>query len=236
MKTRKIILLIAFTLGLLGFWLMTAFTTRNACEYANSNLQFIKSEIENAVVSTTLDMAKYHAYKALNGIEKTRGNFLDCGCEGTIESLESTQTELKLATKAESLKDSKLTLHKALENTMIGMKVLQVFEQETSSNYNDDILVMNTKEVLDNQNPLFLTQNSSVKEQVHSCLLGFETSLEKVVTDVDCEDAHRFITNIYEESRLILLNTKLSPHKKAYHQRVMTLSEEALEKLGSCKQ
>ena len=64
MNARKIILLIAFALGLLGFWLMTAFSTRNACEYANSNLQFIKSEIESAVVSTTLDMAKYHAYKA----------------------------------------------------------------------------------------------------------------------------------------------------------------------------
>lgn len=186
-------------------------------------------------MATTLDMAKYHAYKALNGIEKTRGNFLDCGCDGTIESLEGAVTELKLATRAESIKMSKLALHKALENTMIGIKVLKVFEQENASNYNDDILVMNTKEVLDNETPLFLTQNKSVKEQVHSCLLGFETSLEKVVTDVDCEDAHRFITNIYEESRLILLNTKLSPHKKEYHQRVMTLSAEALEKLGNCK-
>jgi hypothetical protein len=235
MKARKIILLIAFALGLLGFWLMTAFSTRNACEYANSNLIYIKNKIEDAVLAENIDMAKYHAYKALNGIEKTRSNFLDCGCDGAIESLEGALMELKFATKTESLKASKLALHKALENTMIGIKVLKVFEQENQSNYNNDILVMNTKEVLDNDNPLFLTQNSSVKEQVHSCLLGFESSLEKVVTDVDCEDAHRFITNIYEESRLILLNTKLSPHKKEYYQRVMTLSKEALEKLGSCK-
>ncbi|WP_228235383.1 hypothetical protein [Allomuricauda sp. M10] len=235
MKARKIILLIAFALGLLGFWLMTAFSTRNACEYANSNLIYIKNKIEDAVLAENIDMAKYHAYKALNGIEKTRSNFLDCGCDGAIESLEGALMELKFATKTESLKASKLALHKALENTMIGIKVLKVFEQENASNYNDDILVMNTKEVLDHDNALFLTQNSSVKEQVHSCLLGFETSLEKVVTDVDCEDAHRFITNIYEESRLILLNTKLSPHKKEYHQRVMTLSSEALEKLGNCK-
>jgi len=236
MKTRKTILLVTLAFGFFIFWLMTSWSTRNACEYASSNLQYIKSEIEDAVVSTTLDMAKYHAYKALNGIEKTRGNFLDCGCDGTIESLEGTLVELRLATKASSLKASKLALHKALENTMIGIKVLKVFEEEISSNYSNDILVMNTKEVLDHQNPLFLNHgSSSVKEQVHNCLLGFETSLDKVVADVDCEDAHRFISNIYEESRLILLDTKLSPHKKEYHQRVMTLSEEALEKLGSCK-
>ncbi|MCB0372239.1 MAG: hypothetical protein KDD31_04415 [Muricauda sp.] len=234
MKNKKIILLIVFMLGLLALWLMSSFTKINACAYANSNLDYIKSEIQSAVVSKELEMAKYHAYKALNGIEKTKNNFLDCGCEGTIESLENTKTELKIAAKAESLGSSKLALHRALENTLIGIKVLRVFEQETSSSYGNDILVLNTKEALNDQNTLFLTHGSEVKKQVHSCLLGFESSLDKVVTDVDCKDAHRFITNIYEESRLILLNTKLSPHKKEYHQRVMTLSEEALKKLGDC--
>lgn len=234
MNTRKIILLIVFVIGILGLCLMVSFRGINACEYANSNLEYIKSKIQDAVVSKDMEMAKYHAYKALNGIEKTRSNFLDCGCEGTIESMENALTELKTATKAESLKASKKSLHRALENTLIGIKVLRVFEQEHSSSYGNSILVMNTKEALENQNGMFLTHESMVKQQVHNCLLGFESSLEKVVQEVDCEEAQRFVSNIYEESRLVLLNTELSAHKKEYHQRVKSLTKDALSRLDKC--
>jgi len=235
MKNRKIILLIVFAIGLLGLWLMASFNTpANACQYASSNLEYIKSKIQEAVVADNLNMSKYHAYKALNGIEKTRGNFLDCGCEGVIESMETALSHLKSATKARGLQKSKTALHMALESTIIGINVLREFEQQASSDYGNNVLVLNTKDVLDFKNGMLLTQGSTVKKQVHQCLLSFESSLEKVVSDVDCKDAHRFITNIYEESRLTLLNTEISQHKKEYHQRVKTLAEEALKRLGDC--
>ncbi|MFD2101182.1 hypothetical protein [Flagellimonas iocasae] len=234
MNTRKIILLIVFVIGIIVLWFMSSFATRNACEYANSNLEYIKSKIQAAIVAKDLQMAKYHAYKALNGIEKTRANFVDCGCEGTIESLEGTSYELKQATKADNLETSKKSLHLALESTMIGIKVLRIFEQEVSSTYGNDILVLNTKDALNDQDGMFLTPTHTIRQQVHSCLLGFETSLDKVVNEVECEEAHRFVNNIYEEARLVLLNTELSEHKKQYHQRVMTLSQEALKRLGDC--
>lgn len=76
MKSRKIILLIVFAIGLLGLWLMASFTTpANACQYASTNLEYIKSKIQEAVVADNLNMTKYHAYKALNGIEKRRAIF-----------------------------------------------------------------------------------------------------------------------------------------------------------------
>ncbi len=222
-------------IGSFGLWLTASFSNPlNACQYASSNLEYIKSKIQDAVLSEDLNMAKYHAYKALNGIEKTRNNFLDCGCEGAIESLENALSHLKSATKSVNLQKSKISLHKAMESAIIGINVLEEFDKQTFSDYGSNVLVMNTKDVLDFQDGTLLTQGSAVKKQVHKCLLGFESSLEKVVSDVDCMDAQRFITNIYEESRLTLLNTKLSQHKKEYHQRVKTLAEEALEKLGSC--
>ena len=234
MKTRKVILLIVFVIGMIFLWFMSSFTVRNACEYANSNLEYIKSKIESAIVAKDLKMVKYHAYKALNGIEKTRANFEDCGCEGTIESLAGASYELKQATKAGTLENSKKSLHLALESTLIGIKVLRIFEQEVSSTYGNDILVLNTKEALNSQDGMFLTPTHTIREQVHSCLLGFESSLDNVVNEVNCEEAHRFIDNIYEEARLVLLNTELSEHKKQYHQRVMTLAKGALERLGDC--
>lgn len=235
MKHRKIILLIVFVIGLLGLWLMASFSSpANACQYASSNLEYIKSKIEEAVVSNDLNMAKYHAYKALNGIEKTKNNFLDCGCEGAIKSLETTLTHLKKATKADVLPKSKTALHRALESTTIGINVLYEFGQQTTSDYGSNVLVLNTKDVLNFQNGMLLTQGSAVKKQVHECLLSFESSLDKVVSDVDCEEAERFINNIHEEARLTLLNTNLSQHKKEYHQRVKNLTKEALENLGDC--
>lgn len=235
MKTKQTILLITFALGLMVLWLMSSFSAPNACAYANSNLEYIKSKIQAAVTANDLKMAKYHAYKALNGIEKTKGNFVDCGCEGTIESLEKTLSLLKTATKSEFLEDSKQALHRALENTMIGLKVLKAFEHESSSPYGNDFLTMNTKEFLDGPKWLSPPHSGTIKEQVHECLLEFEMSLGKVVSNVDCAEARRFVTNIHEEARLILLNTKLSEYKKQYHQRVKVLSQAALQKLGDCK-
>lgn len=235
MKGNKIILLIVFVIGILSQWLMASFSPPgNACEYASSNLEYIKSKIEDAVMAEDLNLAKYHAYKALNGIEKTKNNFMDCGCEGAIESLESTLDYLKTATKASAFSKAKPALHKALERTIIGINVLQEFEQETSSDYGSNVLVMNTTDVLDFNHGMMLTQGAAIKKQVHKCLLDFESSLDKVVSDVDCKDAQRFVSNIYEEARLSLLNTNLSQHKKEYHQRVKTLAEEALQNLEKC--
>ncbi|WP_375325066.1 hypothetical protein [Flagellimonas sp. GZD32] len=235
MNKKNIILLVVFIIGLIGLLIMTSsFKTPQACTYASSNLDYIKSQIQNAVSAKDINMAKYHAYKALNSIEKTRGNFLDCGCDGTIESLEKVLSHLKKATKSGSFQHSKTDLHMALENVMIGEKVLRIFEQETESSYGSNVLVLNTKQALETESSILLTQGAAIKQQVHNCLLSFETSLDKVVTDVDCPDAQRFISNIYEESRLVLLNTELSPHKKEYHQRVKALSESALNRLKNC--
>lgn len=234
MKSRKIILLIVFILGLLGLWVMASFSAPNACAYASSNLEYIKSKIQTALAAEDLNMSKYHAYKALNGIEKTRGNFLDCGCEDSIVNLENALAHLKTATRAESLQSAKTALEKALANTINGMKALIQYERESSNPYGNDVLVMNTKDFVGDQDWLLPAHEATIKEQVRKSLLEFESSLEKVITDVDCEKAYGFVSNIYEESRSILLNTKLSEYKKQYHQRVKTLSHAALQKIGNC--
>ncbi len=234
MKTKKIILFIVFIIGVLSLLLLTSFTTRNACEYANSNLEYIKSQTQAAIVASDFEMSKYFAYKALNSIEKTKFNFIDCGCEGTIESLEKALSHLKKATIAESQETSKKSLHRALESTEIGIKVLKIFEQEFSSSYGNATLVLNTKDAIDSQGGILLPQGELLRQKVHDCLLGFETSLDKVVEGVECQEASRFISKIHEEARLILLNTELSEPKKQYHQRVKTITQDALVKLGEC--
>lgn len=234
MKTRKIILLIVFILGVVSLLILSSFISRDACEYANSNLDYIKSKTEAAIVAEDFEQSKYLAYKALNSIEKTRSNFIDCGCDGTIESLEAALWYLKEATKAPSFSVSKKSLHTALENIDIGARVLKIFEEESTSTYGNDILFLNTKEALEEQGGVVLDHGNPVKKQVHSCLLSFESSLDKVVSDVECKEAYQFISNIHEEASTTLLNTELSEHKKQYHHRVKTITKDALSRLEEC--
>ncbi len=213
---------------------MSSFSNKNACEYAISNIEYIKEQIETAILSDGFERSKYFAYKALASIEKTKSNFDECGCDGTIESLKNAAFDLKLATKAPTSEVSKKSLHAALDNTLIGIKILQVFEKDYASIQGSDILVMNTQEALEKQTDIFLPQHGDLKEKVHNCLLGFESSLEKVVTDVDCKEALQFITKIHVEASETLLNTELSEAKKQYHNRVRTITKEALSELGDC--
>lgn len=234
MKKRKIILLVIFIIGVVSLLLLSSFMDRNACDYANSNLEYIKSEMNEAVKATDFELSKYHAFKALNSIEKTRANFLDCGCQETIESLEKVSYYLKKGTNATSLEVSTKFFYVALESASDGINVLKESEQGHSSPYNKNILMLNTENALAHHSYMATPEFKQLHQHGHECLLGFKISLGKVVTDVPCKEAHAFISRIHDEARLKLLNTDLSDARKHYHQRVETIAQDALSRLGNC--
>ncbi|TAI49437.1 hypothetical protein [Flagellimonas allohymeniacidonis] len=237
MRSRKTVLVIIFILGLIGLWLLSSAGLPNACEYANSNLEYIKKQTESAITSEDFELSKYYAYKAINSIEKTRSNFEDCGCYEAIESLDHTLTSLIEATRAESLKSSKKSLNKALENTMIGITELKLYGPgpSISGQYRDDMLVMNTKEVLDSQGGIINPKKVDMKQEVHNTLIKFETSIANIVSSVDCAEAKRFIQATFDNANVALLNTELTVRKKIYHQRVKTITKRALLELSDCQ-
>ena len=111
-------------------------------------MEYIKDQTETAISANELQITKYYAYKAINGIEKTRSNFEACGCQEAISSLDDVLNNLKEATKAETHPSSKEALQKALKNTLKGIKELQDFGLSVSDVYGDSMLVLNTKEVM----------------------------------------------------------------------------------------
>ncbi len=237
MKTRKIVLLIIFVVGVVSLWLMSSFSHKNACDYAISNIEYIQEQIEAALRTDDFEKSKYFAYKALNSIEKTQPNFSDCGCDGTIACLKDTAVMLKNATKASTFENSKEFLSKAFDNTQMGLKILKVFDQDSASIQSSDILQMNTREAFEKQDEFLLPHQQGIPMgKLHKCLLGFESSLEKVVTDVECREAHKFISNIHQEASETLLNTELSEAKKQYHQRVRIITKNALTELDDCNE
>ena len=214
---------------------MASVKSANACEYANSNMEYIKDQTETAISANELQITKYYAYKAINGIEKTRSNFEACGCQEAISSLDNVLDNLKEATKAETHPSSKEALQKALKNTLKGIKELQDFGLSVTDVYGDSMLVLNTKEVMEAQGGILLPEGKLLEQQIHNGLTDFEISINKIVNELECAEAKRFIKKTYDNASITLLNTDLTKPKKIYHQRVKTITQNALVKLKNCK-
>ena len=107
---------------LLGFFAVVisySFTVNNACQYAGSNIEYVNAETQNAIDASELNIARYHAYKALNAIEKSKEQLNACACEDANQSIFEGLAQLKLATRSPSFETSKKLLMKALELSLI---------------------------------------------------------------------------------------------------------------------
>lgn len=231
---QKILPILGIILGLLGLLLALSFTTINACQLANVDALSIKKHTQTALKTNSLEMARYHAFKALNGMEKARANFSDCGCEPALKTVKDAEMHLKNATRSKSLEDSKSYLKLALQNTLVAIDALKRFEEEYTSNYGDDILVMNTKEVLNEQGGILLTPAKQLQRTMEKSLAEFENSLDAVVNYVDCEDAFSFINRIVSKSNAHLERKTLTQAQHKYHLEVRTIALDALLKLEGC--
>ncbi len=235
MKTyKRAVLVAALVLGIIALFTMASFTVNDACAFANQHTEFIKEQTQLAINANDIQKTKYHAYKALKGINKTKDNFKACPCENALENIKNAERNLREATKANSITDSKTFLNIALENTLTSLEALEAFENNNESEYGDDVLILNTKQVLDNQGGVLLPKGKQLRKNMDSSLAEFESSLEKIVQHVDCSDAFHFLTKIHTKTKNKLNDTTLSEAKVYYHQRVKEITYDALLELNGC--
>ena len=235
MKTyRKTVLIVAAVLGFLALLAMASFTTINACAFANQHTEFIKNQTQLAIKASDFEKAKYYAYKALKGINKTKNNFKNCGCEDALENIYQAEQSLKEATKANSFKNSKAFLEVALKSTLSSINALDEFENNNQSEYGDDLLVLNTKQVLNDQGGVLLPKSKQLQETMDNSLIEFENSLENILQHVECADAFNFISKIHDKTKNKLNQGSLSEAKSYYHNRVKEITYDALLRLEGC--
>ena len=212
----------------------------NACEIASNNTVFIKEQTQLAIEATTFDMAKYHAYKALNGVVKTKAKFVDCGCNTALQTLDDAGEHLKEATRSDSMEDAATFLQISLKNLELTINTLEEFEvsqntiEEYTSDYRDDVLVMNTKEELQKQGGLVLPATKRLQEVMDESLMEFEYSLGNVVAHVECADAFSFINKILDKSDKHLQRDTLTKAQRYYHSNIKNIAYEALLQLQGC--
>lgn len=224
----------AALIGILGLLFMASFGVYNACEFANTHTLFVKEQTNLALKAGSLEESISHAQKALEELQIAKINLRDCGCEPALNSLESIEENLKKATNAKSKKASKSFLGLVLKDAQITLRALKEFNQGSNSSYGDDLLVMNTKNSIEEQGGVLLTPAKHMKLAMDKSLGEFETSLEKVVTHVDCTDAFSFITKILAKSDKHLKEQTLTAGQREYHTQVKSIAKKALLKLNGC--
>jgi len=236
MKTyRRKTLLIAVLFGSLGLLPIVSFTTYNACEFANTNTIYIKNQTQLAFNANDFKMVKYHAYKALTGIEKSKTNFKDCGCDAALKSINRTKENLKSATKSNAIFDAKSFVEIALKNTAISIDALEKYKQKDNLTNGDDLLVLNTQKSNLITDDIMELEGNTLSEKIENGVSKFKTSLDKMISVNDCAIALHYVQTTYELSELKSINENVSPGKRYYHKRIKEITKLALEDLKDCK-
>lgn len=230
MKQLQTILLLFISLGL-----FSSFKPNQSCDYASSNIGYVKSEIEKAIAMTDLQLTRFHTYKAINAIEKSKKELDSCGCEYAIDNITLSSEHLKMATKTSTLASTAIFLNKALKETSDTLTSLKEHNTHKSS-YGNDVLALNTVNLTNESEHGSYTPPTEelLKQKVDSSLTSYRASLDKMISTVNCREARAYADRIFEQCEQQLLKSNLSEGKKYYNLKTKEITAEAIEKLGEC--
>ncbi|MGB5554849.1 MAG: hypothetical protein WBM83_09350 [Flavobacteriaceae bacterium] len=216
----------------LAFFLFSSFKINKACQYAGSNLGYIQSQTEKAISEKDIKMAHYYTYKALNAIDKSNKDFMDCGCEDAYETIEQGQAYLKKAVQEKTLDGTKNYLKNALAKMLESITALEIYEDQMN-HYPTDVLALNTTGTSSSSFVETITTEKQLHDKIDRSLLKYKESLNYIVESVNCQEALTFATRIYNECEAELLKPNLSEGKKYYNLKTKEITAEALGKLES---
>ena len=221
--------LLRIFISVTGAFLLLSASPNQACVNAGSLIGFIKNHTQNALKADDLEISKYHVYKALNTLDKSKDQFEACGCDYAQKSISETRNDLVMATKTGTLNGAQVLLKRALENASDSMDALMEHEETHKSDYDNDVLALNTKDYTQSR-----LNEAEVEAKIDSSLQNYRNSLEKVVNEVPCVEAVVFVRRIYEHCERQLLKPNLSPAKRYYNLQTKEITERALQQLQSC--
>ena len=220
-------------LGAFLFGLFSSFGPTQACEYAGSNIDYVGKEIKKALGEKNLQLTRFHIYRALDAISKTKEKLEKCDCGPASEIVAEVKELLKYATKASSVTGAGNLLDKALHLTENAVTALDDHEQHNSAG-NTDLLNMPHSD--ERKDTIAVPPSEKILERkIDSALAIYRASLNKVITSVNCREAQAFANRIYENCQQELLKIDLSEGKKYYNLRTKEITVEALTKLGDCE-
>jgi len=213
---------------------MSSFDMSKACDYAGSNIGYIRSQTERALAAEDINTSRFFAYKALNAIEKSKEQIEACGCDYAKESIYEGLDNLKKATRVSSLNGAKILLTRALDNSSGSLEAIRDHEEHQGSLYANDMLVMNTISAEKQKLSMIMPVGKELERKIDQSLVNYQNSLDEVVNSVECKEAYEFANKIYERCEQELLKPGLTEAKKYYNLRTKQITALALDKLKDC--
>ncbi len=213
--------------------LVSSFKTSTACEYAGSNINFVKTQTEKALAEDNINQARYYTYKAVNAIEKSKTQLANCGCQDATLNIIDGLENLKKATRTSTINATRLLLNRALENILGGLEAMENHGMH-GTKYSDNVLVMNTVANANANLTMKLPEDAVLHKKIDQSLEKFRKSLNTILLKVNCKEAKAFANRVFTNCEAELLKPNLTEGKKYYNLRTKEITAEALEKLGDC--
>lgn len=214
--------------------LFSSFKTSEACEYAGSNISYVKTQTALAIEVSDLNKAKFYTYKAMRALYQLRNQLSECGCEQAIGYMEETQYNLREATKATSFEGAKILLQEAYNKTVESLVAIEEHHLHENPSLGN-AFAMNTTgnpEIL--SLPNFHLEKEDIRVLIDDSLIPYEKSLQNVVDSVDCKTAREFAQRIFKICEQELLKPNLSEGKKYYNLKTQEITANALKQLNDC--
>lgn len=228
MKTLYIVL------SVLAIGLCSSFKTNSACEYAGSNIGYVKTQTQLALADKDLNKAKFNTYKAIKAIYKLRKQLEECGCEQALINIEESQYHLKKATKATSLENAQILLLEAHKKVVFSLEAIERHHLHENLELKDDpsLKTAETSRKKEWSSPLM--QGQALRVLIDDSLIPYEQSLQKIIDSVNCKDARAYAERVFEICQQELLKPDLSEGKKYYNLRTQEITAEAIRALEGC--
>jgi hypothetical protein len=213
--------------------LFSSFKPSTACEYAGSNINFVKSQTQRALAEEDINQARYYTYKAVNAIEKSKSQLAECGCQDATLNIVDGLEDLKKATRTSTINATRLLLNRALQNILGGLEAMENHGMH-GTKYSDNVLVMNTVATTNAKLAMKIPDNAILHKKIDESLENYKASLNTILLNVNCKDAKAFAKRVFTNCEAELLKPNLTEGKKYYNLRTKEITAAALEKLGDC--
>lgn len=220
-----------FLIALGGTLSLTAAAPEKACLNTEAIVDLAAGQIEKALEETDLSLIRYHAYNAINAIERSRTQMEACGCDYARKNLMETLEDLKLSTRVSTPAGTRIPLKRGLEYLKAAREALEVHE---GSHQESPLLAMDYRATKYTQAGQVLESEKALQAQIEEALKNYERSLMKVVEEVPCKEALVFVRRIYAHSQNQVKKEDQTPARKFYNLRTREITENALDRLKEC--
>ena len=210
-------------------------SSEKACMNTEAMIGFVKEQTAQALDEQDLSLIRYHAFKALNTIERSKAQLEACGCDYARKNLMESLENLKLSTRVTTLEGAHIPLVRALDYIKAAREALQEHGRSHDRPFGQELLAVDHSVPTQTQAKRVLEEEKALEAKIEEALQNYERSLTEVVEGVPCEEALVFVKRIYAHSQNQLERGDQTPAKKFYNLRTREITERALDRLRDCR-